>query len=245
MTVSQYPSFLRQFATKGLGISWDNLSTNLLESLQNAKDAANAIYETGKALATGEITVNDLISAMGQNVWDGLSGDLRYLINNYDLFDPDLELTDEQLTELAHRTAGAYEETVGLAAMLNGSVKSAKSIMNARKVDNFINSNVPASFRDDVRKAFTSDAKVTTLTKDLTVYRYYGNGANPKSFWVTPYQYSDPISKLALPPVNSVGNMATYTIPKGTTILEGTVARNFEQLGGGYQIYIPDPSLLK
>jgi hypothetical protein len=38
--------------------------------------------------------------------------------------------------------------------------------------------------------------------------------------------------------------MATYTIPKGTTILEGTVAPNFGQPGGGYQIYIPDISLL-
>jgi hypothetical protein len=39
--------------------------------------------------------------------------------------------------------------------------------------------------------------------------------------------------------------MDTYVIPKGTTILEGTVAPNFGQPGGGYQYYVPNPSLVK
>ena len=36
----------------------------------------------------------------------------------------------------------------------------------------------------------------------------------------------------------------TYVIPKGTTILEGTIAPNFGQPGGGYQYYVPDPSVV-
>ncbi len=133
MTVSQYPSFLRQFATEGLGIAWDNMSTPIWESYQDAKAAIDGIYGTGKALATGEITVGELASAMGQSAWDGLSGDVRYLIDNYTLFDPGLKLTDEQLTELAHRSAGAYEESVQISAILYSGVEKARSIRAARQ----------------------------------------------------------------------------------------------------------------
>lgn len=38
--------------------------------------------------------------------------------------------------------------------------------------------------------------------------------------------------------------MEEYIIPKGTEILEGTVAPNSGQPGGGYQFYVPDPSVV-
>lgn len=38
--------------------------------------------------------------------------------------------------------------------------------------------------------------------------------------------------------------MDTYIIPKETTILEGTVASRFGQPGGGYQFFVPDPSVV-
>jgi len=113
------------------------------------------------------------------------------------------------------------------------------------KVDKFIKDNVPPDFQRSVREAFTSNAKVTKLTEDMTVYRYHGGVSDPKNFWVTPNQYSNPSSSLALPPGNSTQYMSTFTIPKGTTILQGSVAPNFGQTGGGYQIYLPNPSVLK
>lgn len=47
-----------------------------------------------------------------------------------------------------------------------------------------------------------------------------------------------------MPKGNSTQYMDTFIIPKGTKIIEGTVAPNFGQPGGGYQFYIPDPSVV-
>jgi hypothetical protein len=115
----------------------------------------------------------------------------------------------------------------------------AKIIDELWKVDNFISSNVPKQFQTQVRNAFGSDIKVTTLKQDTTVYRYYGGDSAPSSYWVTPTKVSDPISKLALPPGNSAQYVNSIILKKGTTVLEGTVAPNFGQLGGGYQYYVP------
>jgi RHS repeat-associated protein len=124
--------------------------------------------------------------------------------------------------------------------------KTSKGSEGASKsVDSFISKNVNSNFQQAVKEAFTSDAKVTTLTKDVTVYRYYGEGSNAKSYWYTPYKTSNPAADLALPPGNSYQYMDTCVIQKGTTILEGTVERNFGQPGGGYQYYVPDPTVVK
>ncbi len=53
------------------------------------------------------------------------------------------------------------------------------------------------------------------------------------------------MADLALPSGNTCKYIDTYLIPKGTQILEGTVALNFGQPGGGYQYYVPDPSVVK
>ena len=91
-----------------------------------------------------------------------------------------------------------------------------------------------------------NDVFVTTTTQDITVYRYYGGSAGELSYWVTPYQYSDPASMLALPPTNTAEYIQTYIVPEGTQILKGSVAAQlqWEQLGGGYQFYVPNPSVL-
>ena len=111
-------------------------------------------------------------------------------------------------------------------------------------VDDFIKTNVNPNFQQNVKNAFTSDAKVTTLTKDLKVYRYHGGTSSGKSYWYTPNLTSNPAADLALPAGNTYKYVDTYIIPKGTTILEGTVAPNFGQPGGGYQIYVPDPTVV-
>lgn len=108
----------------------------------------------------------------------------------------------------------------------------------------FIKENVPPDFQQDVKEAFMMDMRVTTLKQDTTVYRYHGGSSNRISYWYTPNQTSDPARDLALPPGNTYQYMDTYVIPAGTTILEGTVAPNFGQPGGGYQFYVPNPSVI-
>ena len=110
----------------------------------------------------------------------------------------------------------------------------------AENVDNFIKANIPPQYQTQVKNAFGSDIKVTTLTQDTTVYRYYGGDSAASSYWVTPNKVANPISELALPPGNTAQYVDTIVLPKGTTILEGTVAPNFGQPGGGYQYYVPN-----
>jgi hypothetical protein len=38
--------------------------------------------------------------------------------------------------------------------------------------------------------------------------------------------------------------MNTYNIPKGTTIIKGIIAPNFEQPGGWIQFYVPNSSIV-
>lgn len=118
------------------------------------------------------------------------------------------------------------------------------NIASYNSVDNFLKNSVPENFRSNVKEAFGSDIKVTTLSKDVVVYRYSGGESATKSYWYAPNQTSNSAADLKLPPGNSYEQLNSYIILKGSTILEGTVAPNFGQLGGGYQYYIPDPSIV-
>jgi hypothetical protein len=93
-----------------------------------------------------------------------------------------------------------------------------------------------------IRSAFGSDIKVTTLKRATTVYRYY-SGTPQDSRWYTPYQVDNPVAELALPPGNRAEHIDTIVLPRGTRIIEGTVAPrswNGGALlpGGGYQYYV-------
>ncbi len=235
LTVSQYPSFLRQFATEGLGIAWDNLSTNLLESLQDARDTANAIYETGRALATGEITIGELASAMGQSAWDGLSGDVRYLIDNYTLFDPSLKLTDEQLTELAHRSAGAYEESVQIGAILYAGVEKAKSIKNSGKSWY----KPDGSFNYPPNNGAVPGTELTIDLKPGQSLGRYGN-IGPNSNYVTAPGASP--DSLSLPPNTSPSIYTELQVVKTIPgVTQSTVAPWGGSTGLGLQYELPMP----
>ena len=111
-------------------------------------------------------------------------------------------------------------------------------------VDNFIKDNVDPHFQQNVKGAFMDDATVTVLDKDVVVYRYHGGSSQGVSYWYTPNQTTNPAADLALPQGNTYEYMDTFIIPKGTIILEGTVAPNFGQPGGGYQFYVSDPSVV-
>jgi len=136
LTPSQYPEFLWHFAAEGARITVSNLSRYSIWRARENFEQIQGLFSTGVALATGEIALGDLISAIGRDIWDGLSGNLRYLITNYHLFDPCLELSSDEVRDLAHRTAGAYEEIVQFGALIYSAVRIAKGIVASRTARN-------------------------------------------------------------------------------------------------------------
>ncbi|MGY3665853.1 MAG: glycohydrolase toxin TNT-related protein [Roseburia sp. 1XD42-69] len=164
---------------------------------------------------------------------------------------------NELLEKVFKNNTSAYEgfgEILALICMgiittgtANSGLVSKKGVYyeNNESVEDFIKNNVHPGFQQNVKEAFMSDARVTTLKQNTTVYRYHGGGSSGNSYCYTPNQTANPGGDLALPPGNTYQYMDTYIVPEGTTILEGTVAPNFGQPGGGYQFYVPDPSVVK
>jgi hypothetical protein len=92
----------------------------------------------------------------------------------------------------------------------------------------------------NVLDAFGSDAKVTELPEDTKAFRYSGGDSKPSGRWFTPNPTENPARDLALPPWNTAEKMDEVTLPKGTWVVEGTVAPQpqWGQPGGGYQYYV-------
>jgi len=177
----------------------------------------------------------DIIGSVpGLEIADGLNALLYYL--DGDKVNASLSLAAMVPFAGLFATGGKYAGK--LFRFSDGAAGAARGV--ARNVDSFINSNVPKQYQTQVRNAFGSDVKVTTLTQDTTVYRYYGGDSAASSYWVTPNKTTNPISELALPPGNTAQHVDSIVLPKGTRVLEGTVAPNFGQSGGGYQFYVPN-----
>ena len=105
-------------------------------------------------------------------------------------------------------------------------------------VQEYLDKYVPKQYHEQVLKGFGDDATVSIAKRDIIVYRYY-SGSNPKGYWITPYQYSNPISALALDTTtNSAEHMTQFILKKGTLLIEGKVVPLNGQIGGGYQFYI-------
>jgi RHS repeat-associated protein len=110
---------------------------------------------------------------------------------------------------------------------------------------------VPSKYREVVARAFQGTPQVITLQEDLIVYRHWGGGAQEEgSPWFSPKPYIRPGNArryLALPPGNTAERISVFKIPAGTIIIRGKVAPQVEYfgpyaVGGGEQIYLPDPS---
>ncbi|MBL7542629.1 MAG: glycohydrolase toxin TNT-related protein [Bdellovibrionaceae bacterium] len=112
-------------------------------------------------------------------------------------------------------------------------------------VDLLKRNNVERSSRREVMEAFDQGSKVTTYSKDTKVYRYSLDGVTAeRGRWVTPTKVSNPQVELALPNGGSY-KVTEWTVPQGTEVIEGLVAPKFGQPGGGRQIFLPDPGVLK
>lgn len=173
------------------------------------------VYDTAKGLTEFAAAQIAFFASMNPKLWEDVT---NYLSGNRPVSDVNLQEVIDYVKSMDEGGSGT--------------------------VDDFINNNVNPNFQQNVKEAFMEDAKVTVLEQDTTVYRYYGGSSQGTSYWYTPNQTSNPAADLALPQGNTYQYMDTYVIPKGTTILEGTVAPNFGQPGGGYQYYVPDPSVL-
>lgn len=131
---------------------------------------------------------------VGQHVWDELTGDIRYLIDNISLFDPSLELSDKQLQDLASSTAGAYEEGVKI-------VYTAKAIANT----------VKSIKTNQLIKAGNQIDKGGELTKAGRSLQKHGSRPNS--------QYPKPTGSIS--DKNALGNQVLQSIlndPKATHI---------------------------
>ena len=131
LKTSQYLSFLREFFSAGAEITWNNMGGGIIETVSRIVNTASMLYQTMSDLLSGGLTLDDLIRAIGQNTWDSLSGDIRYVIENYKMFDSSLELTTEEIETLAKHTAGAYEEIVQVVFIIDGAVKAIKQMTAA------------------------------------------------------------------------------------------------------------------
>jgi hypothetical protein len=77
------------------------------------------------------------------------------------------------------------------------------------------------------------------LTEDTTVFRVWGGTTPEYGHWVSPYDYGKAArSQLSLPLGNTMTNVSSFVIPKGTMVLAGVASPQFGQLGGGIQWWI-------
>jgi hypothetical protein len=105
----------------------------------------------------------------------------------------------------------------------------------------------PGSLAEDIANTVRSGTYTgRTLSEDTTLYRVIGDNGNPGGSFRTRTQPSGPLqSGIDSALDQSWGNTATTTItrtfPRGTQIFEGAAAPQGGLVGGGSQIYIPQP----
>jgi hypothetical protein len=126
-----------------------------------------------------------------------------------------------------------------------------QSVPSAQKWTEYI----PEDFHDEIRSAFNDEPVSITLSEDFTVYRYWsGDSRTETGRWVTlnpNLTPEDAREMLALPNSNLADNVTQFTIPAGTTVLVGEATEQTSAswagtyaTGGGFQIYLSNPSVL-
>jgi len=115
---------------------------------------------------------------------------------------------------------------------------------------------VPPDFRGKVIPAFEGEEAIAVkLRQPIVAYRYWGGGSEEVgSPWLTLYSHLSPEqarSLLALPNRNLANSITPFKIPENTVIVIGKAASQVTEgwagpyaVGGGIQIYVPDPSVL-
>ncbi len=104
----------------------------------------------------------------------------------------------------------------------------------------------PTRFVGETMEGLGAGTRVEALAADVHVFRYHGPDGSPRGRWVTEEPVNDAIRELALKrDDNPATRMKEWTVPAGTKVLRGPVAPLNGQPGGGSQIFVPDPSVLR
>ena len=109
-----------------------------------------------------------------------------------------------------------------------------------------IEANTPAKYIDETLRGFATGTRVETLKSDVHGFRYHGSMETARGRWVTEEPVNVPIRELALNRKdNPATHMTEWIVPSGTKVIRGPVGPLFGQPGGGSQIFVPDPSVLR
>lgn len=227
------------------GGGWFSAGLDFIPFVGEAKGLIEVF--TGKDLVTGE--------DLGAWRWAGLAGliglnEIKHLRHTDEVVDAGGGVRRSEDVIDTGRAAGRTADCLtsrpsrrgpGLAAPLRdrcGEVREAFRFLR--------NSGVDEQRWQEIADAFGPGMYTERLAQDLKVYRYYdGSVSNPRGRWLTEHLWDDPVNDLALPGGNNAANVEVWIIPKGTEVLRGPVAPNFGRPGGGTQLYLPDPGVLR
>ncbi len=102
--------------------------------------------------------------------------------------------------------------------------------------------------------AFDGAGVAVKVNNMVTVYRYWSQSSREMGSWATVYSNLSPAEAralLALPNENLATNITEFGIPKDVVVIVGKAASQVKAdwagpyaVGGGVQIYIPNPSVL-
>ena len=102
--------------------------------------------------------------------------------------------------------------------------------------------------------AFDGEGVAVKLNNTVTVYRYWSQAGREIGRWATVYSNLSPAEAralLALPDENLATHVTEFVIQKDAVVIVGKTASQTMApwagpyaVGGGIQIYIPDPSVL-
>ncbi|HVK62287.1 MAG TPA: pre-toxin TG domain-containing protein [Bdellovibrionales bacterium] len=201
-------------------------------------------FASGERLSSSERALSALGLAIGSGAGYRFAQRAVHSPPAYlDDFSRGLERTSGKAVGLTSSTIGDAQEAVAIAAHraepLKQNIRKLKEAVSVLK-DN----NISRQRRREIVNAFTPGSSVKTMNADTTVYRYYQPGVTlERANWVTTEKLTDPVKQLALP------NKGTYeikewTLPKGTKVIDGLVAPNFNEPGGARQIFVPNQGAL-
>ncbi len=208
------------------------------------------IYElfSGKDFLTGSKLILAERALSGVGVIAGNGQAYRYA--NRILNAPSKYIADfERGIERAGGKAVVFIEKEEAKAAIQGASKKIEEISNfseLKKVAGFLKKeNIVGSERRGVIEAFGSESKIKVLSEDKKVFRYWQEGTtNERGRWTTTLDTNNPVRDLALP-MDGLYKKSEWIIPKGTEVIEGLVAPKFGKPGGGQQIWLPKPGVLK
>ncbi len=211
---------------------------------------ATDLYElfTGKDFLTGNNLSAFERSLSGVGVIAGSGQGYRYanrVLNAPAKYLPEFEKSIEKATGKVSSSIGKEESKTAAQASSRKIAKISNFSELKKAVGLMRRDDIVGAKRREVIEAFESGSKVTVLTDNTKIFRYWQEGVtNERGHWATTLETNNPVRDLALPETG-VYKKSEWIIPKGTEVIEGLAAPKFGRPGGGPQIWISKPGILK